>query len=96
VRFWDLFRKLSEHQTTGNLKRGTARPTTERMLVAVEGIDLFVLLTEIGTQCFLTQLSAVQKRILALGLVKVYARGSSTWTAAANCGVVLLQANLAL
>lgn len=51
---------------TGNPRRGTARPTTERMLAAFEGIDLFVLPTETGTQCFLTQLSALQKRILAL------------------------------
>jgi transposase len=50
----------------GNPKRGTARPTTERMLAAFEGIDLFALPAETGTQCFLTQLSAVQERILAL------------------------------
>ncbi|MFZ4849652.1 MAG: hypothetical protein ACOYL7_11040 [Caldilinea sp.] len=50
----------------GTPKRGTARPTTEQMLAAFEGIDLFVLPTETGAQCFLTQLSALQKRILAL------------------------------
>jgi transposase len=50
----------------GNPKRGTARPTTERMLAAFEGIDLFVLPTAAGTQCFLSQLSDVQERILAL------------------------------
>lgn len=50
----------------GNPKRGTARPTTERMLAAFEGIDLFVLLGATGTQCFLSQLTDVQERILAL------------------------------
>lgn len=50
----------------GNPKRGTARPTTERMLAAFEGIDLLIMLSATRTQCFLTQLSDVQERILAL------------------------------
>lgn len=50
----------------GNAKRGTARPTTERMLTAFKGIDLFVLPSETSARSFLTQLSAVQERILAL------------------------------
>ncbi len=51
---------------SGNSKRGTARPTTERMLAAFEGIDLLILPSETGVQCFLTRLSDVQQRILAL------------------------------
>jgi transposase len=50
----------------GNPKRGTARPTTERMLAAFEGIHLLIIPTEARTQCFLTRLSDVQERILAL------------------------------
>ena len=50
----------------GNPKRGTARPTTERMLAAFEGIHLLVMPSETRTRCFLTRLSDVQERILAL------------------------------
>ena len=48
----------------GDPRRGTPRPTTERMLKAFAGIDLLILPNQ--TQCFLTQLSDVQERILAL------------------------------
>jgi len=51
---------------SGNPKRGTARPTTERMLAAFEGIHLLVMPSETRTRCFLTRLSDVQERILAL------------------------------
>ena len=50
----------------GNSKRGTAKPTTERMLAAFEGIDLFVMPAETDPKCFLSRLSDVQERILAL------------------------------
>ena len=46
----------------GDPRRGTPRPTTERMLKAFAGIDLLIL----PTHCFLTRLSDVQERILAL------------------------------
>lgn len=51
---------------SGNPKRGTARPTTERMLAAFEGIHLLVMPSETRTRCFLTRLTDVQERILAL------------------------------
>jgi transposase len=51
---------------SGNPKRGTARPTTERMLAAFEGIHLLIMPSAARTQCFLTRLSDVQERILAL------------------------------
>jgi transposase len=51
---------------SGNQKRGTARPTTERMMAAFEGIHLLILPTETSPRCFLSHLSDVQKRILAL------------------------------
>ena len=50
----------------GNPKRGTARPTTERMLRAFKGIDLLILHTADQAAHFLTALSPVQKRILEL------------------------------
>jgi len=50
----------------GNPKRGTARPTTERMLKAFEHINLLVIPSQTKTSYHLTQLSAVQERILAL------------------------------
>lgn len=50
----------------GNPKRGTARPTTERMLAAFEGIHLLILPVETQPRCFLSRLSDVQERILAL------------------------------
>ncbi|RIK27451.1 MAG: transposase [Chloroflexi bacterium] len=50
----------------GNPKRGSARPTTERMLSAFAGIHLLILATGTRPQCFLTRLSDVQERILAL------------------------------
>lgn len=50
----------------GNPKRGTARPTTERMLKAFENIDLLLIPSETQESCFVTRLSAVQERILAL------------------------------
>ena len=51
---------------SGSPKRGTARPTSERMLAAFEGIHLLVMASETRSRCFLTQLSGVQERILAL------------------------------
>jgi len=50
----------------GNPKRGTARPTTERMLKAFENINLLLIPSETQDTCFVTSLSSVQKRILAL------------------------------
>ena len=49
---------------SGNSKRGTSRPTMERMLNAFEGIDLLIFSQQ--ARPFLTRLSAVQERILAL------------------------------
>ncbi len=50
----------------GNPTRGTPRPTTERMLKAFEGIHLLTIPTQTRPQCFMTRLSDVQERILAL------------------------------
>jgi len=55
----------------GNPKRGTARPTTERMLMAFEHINLLIMPaahTQPETQaaCFVTPLSPAQEHILAL------------------------------
>ncbi len=54
----------------GNLKRGTPRPTTERMLKVFEPINLLIMpseaLSEAQEVCFVTPLSPVQERILAL------------------------------
>lgn len=50
----------------GNPKRGTARPTTERMLKAFEYIDLIIMPSEMSEICFVTPLSPVQERILDL------------------------------
>lgn len=50
----------------GNPKRGTARPTTERMLKAFEDINLLLIPSQETTSYYLTQLSEVQERILAL------------------------------
>ena len=54
----------------GNVKRGTARPTTERMLKAFEHINLLIMPSERGAEtqkiCFVTPLSPVQERILTL------------------------------
>jgi len=50
----------------GNPKRGTARPTTERMLKAFENINLLLIPSETQDTCFVTSLSSVQERILAL------------------------------
>lgn len=54
----------------GNPKRGTARPTTERMLQAFEHINLLLMPSEMSSEgqaaCFVTQLSPVQERILTL------------------------------
>jgi transposase len=50
----------------GNPKRGTARPTTERMLKAFENINLLIIPSETKTGYYLTQLSAVQEHILTL------------------------------
>jgi transposase len=50
----------------GNPKRGTARPTTERMLKAFENINLLIIPSETKTSYFVTRLSSVQERILAL------------------------------
>ena len=54
----------------GNPKRGTTRPTTERMLKAFEHINLLIMPSEMQTEtpevCFVTPLSPVQEDILAL------------------------------
>jgi len=50
----------------GNAKRSTARPTTERMLKAFEGIDLVIFSQNERDVTFLTRLSPVHERILAL------------------------------
>jgi transposase len=54
----------------GNAKRGTAHPTTERMLQAFEHINLLLLPFEVAptasVTCFVTPLSPVQERILGL------------------------------
>jgi len=54
----------------GNAKRGTARPTTERMLKAFEHINLLIMPVEqkacLSEPCFVTPLSPVQERILTL------------------------------
>jgi transposase len=54
----------------GNPNRGTARPTTERMLGAFEHINLLLIPADLSSAgpevCFVTQLSPVQERILAL------------------------------
>jgi transposase len=54
----------------GNPKRGTARPTTERMLLAFEHINLLLIPSDMSSQgqqaCFVTPLSPVQERILTL------------------------------
>jgi transposase len=50
----------------GNPKRGTARPTTERMLKAFENINLLLIPSETQETCFVTSLSSVQQRILTL------------------------------
>jgi transposase len=51
---------------SGNPKRGTDRPTTERMLAVFEGIHLLIIPSATRIQCRLTRLSDVQQRILAL------------------------------
>lgn len=51
---------------SGNPKRGTAKPTTERMLAAFAGIHLLIMPAETDPKCFLSRLSDVQQRILAL------------------------------
>lgn len=54
----------------GNARRGTTRPTTERMLKAFEHINLLLLpadpVAPTPAACFVTALSPVQERILAL------------------------------
>ncbi len=54
----------------GNAHRGTTRPTTERMLKAFEHINLLLMPADPVAQtpavCFVTPLSSVQERILAL------------------------------
>jgi transposase len=54
----------------GNPNRGTARPTTERMLKAFEPINLLLIPSEMASQgqavCFVTPLSPLQERILML------------------------------
>ena len=51
---------------SGNAKRGTARPTTERMIQAFENINLLIFPVQPQPLCYLTELSAVQERILTL------------------------------
>lgn len=54
----------------GNPNRGTTQPTTERMLQAFEQINLLLIPAEMSPEghplCFVTPLSSVQERILAL------------------------------
>lgn len=54
----------------GNPNRGTARPTTERMLQVFEHINLLLIPSEMSSEgqavCFVTQLSPLQERILTL------------------------------
>jgi transposase len=50
----------------GNPKRGTARPTTERLLRAFENINLLIFPVQPQPLCYLTELSALQQRILSL------------------------------
>jgi transposase len=54
----------------GNARRGTTRPTTERMLKAFEHINLLLMPADPAAPtpatCFVTALSPVQERILAL------------------------------
>lgn len=54
----------------GNPKRGTARPTTERMLKAFEHLNLLIMPSQMRSEtqqvCFVTPLSPVQERILTL------------------------------
>lgn len=50
----------------GNAKRGTATPTTERMLQAFGQIDLLVIPTKTGISTYLSQLTPVQAQILDL------------------------------
>lgn len=50
----------------GNPKRSTARPTTERMLKAFEGINLFIMPEGEQVTTFLTDLTPVQEHILDL------------------------------
>jgi transposase len=54
----------------GNPNRGTARPTTERMLQAFEHINLLLIPADMSVEgqavCFVTQLSPLQERILTL------------------------------
>lgn len=50
----------------GSAKRGTSTPTTERILQAFENINLLVIPSRTGTATYLSQLTAVQERILGL------------------------------
>jgi len=50
----------------GNPKRATARPTTEMMLHAFEGVTLTLMTNACGISTHVTPLSAVQQRILQL------------------------------
>jgi transposase len=50
----------------GNSNRGTATPTTERMLKAFKGIYLLIIPSATQSSYYLTRLSSVQERILAL------------------------------
>jgi transposase len=51
---------------TGNPKRATARPTTERLLKRVEGLTLTIIREGRRRRSHLTPLSRVQRRILTL------------------------------
>ena len=51
---------------SGNAKRGTVRPTTERMIQAFANINLLIFPVQPQPLCYLTELSAVQERILTL------------------------------
>jgi len=49
---------------TGNPKRATARPTTERLLKRVEGLTLTIIREGRRRRSHLTPLSRVQRRML--------------------------------
>jgi transposase len=63
----------------GNAKRGTATPTTERLLQAFGQIDLLVIPGRMGISTYLSQLTVVQERILdLLGLPRSLYTGLQT------------------
>ncbi|MDO9169470.1 MAG: hypothetical protein Q7U18_10370 [Methylobacter sp.] len=57
---------FGDHIYAGNAKRATAKPTTEMILRAFCGLNLIVININETDCCYITQLNAVQRRILAL------------------------------